>query len=66
MLERAGETPVVFCPACRKPMTPSEPIPVTNSMSEIVYRCDACDATTLRSVKVLAGEPGYRRGVRER
>jgi hypothetical protein len=66
MLEHAGKTPVVFCPACRKPMTPSEPTPVTNRMSEIFYRCDACDATTLRAVKVLAGEPGNRRGVGER
>jgi hypothetical protein len=66
MLEHAGNTPVVICPACRKPMTPSEPIPITNRMSEIVYRCDACDATTLRSVKVLAGESGNRRGIGER
>jgi hypothetical protein len=29
-------------------------------MFEIMYRCDACDATTLRTVKVLAGELGNR------
>jgi hypothetical protein len=66
MREHAGEAPAVFCPACGKPMTPSEPIPVTNRMSEIVYRCDACDATTLRTVKAPVAEPGRRRGVRER
>jgi len=56
----------VFCPACRKPMTPSEPTPVTSRMFEILYRCDACDATTLRTVKVLAGKFGGRRGAGER
>jgi NAD-dependent SIR2 family protein deacetylase len=66
MLEQAGNMPVVLCPACRKPMTPSEPIPITNRMSEIVYRCDACNATTLRTVTVPAGEPGNRRGFGER
>ena len=64
MRERAGEAPAVFCPACRKPMTPSEPTPVSDRMCEIIYRCDACDATTLHTVKALA--PGNRRGVRER
>jgi hypothetical protein len=66
MLEHAGMAPAVFCPACRKPMTPFEPTPVTSCMFEIMYRCDACDATTLRTVKVLAGKPGNRRGVGER
>jgi hypothetical protein len=65
MLEHAGNTPV-FCPACGKPMVPSEPTPITNRMCEIVYRCDACDATTLRTVKVPAGDTGSRRGVGER
>jgi hypothetical protein len=66
MREHAGEAAAVFCPACRKPMTPSEPIPVTNRMFEIIYRCDACDATTLHTVKMLAANPGNRRGARER
>jgi hypothetical protein len=66
MVEHPGKAPVVFCPACRKPMTPSEPTPVTSRMFEIMYRCDACDATTLRTVKVLAGKFGNRRGAGER
>jgi len=65
MREHAGESAAVFCPACRKPMTSSEPIPVTNRMFEIIYRCDACDATTLRAVKILAANLGNRRGARE-
>src|SRR5271169_6716981 len=65
MLEHAGNTPV-FCPACGKPMVPSEPTPITNRMFEIVYRCDACDATTLRSVRVQAGEPGVAQSEGER
>jgi hypothetical protein len=35
-------------------------------MFEIIYQCDACDATTLRTVKVLAGNLGNRRGAGER
>ena len=66
MVEHPGEAPAVFCSACRKPMTPSEPTPVTSRMFEILYRCDACDATTLRTVKVLAGKFGGRRGAGER
>jgi hypothetical protein len=66
MIEHPGKAPAVFCPACRKPMTPSEPTPVTSRMFEIIYQCDACDATTLRTVKVLAGNLGNRRGAGER
>jgi hypothetical protein len=66
MAEHPGKALAVCCPACRKPMTPSEPIPVTSRMFEIIYRCEACDATTLRSVKVLAGKFGNRRGAGER
>jgi RNase P subunit RPR2 len=66
MVEHPGKAPAVFCPACRKPMTPSEPTPVTSRMFEIIYQCDACDATTLRTVKVLAGNLGNRRGAGER
>jgi hypothetical protein len=66
MLEHAGHMPVVLCPVCRKPMTPSEPTPLTNRLYEIFYSCDACGATTVRAVKVRSGDTGNRRGVGER
>jgi RNase P subunit RPR2 len=42
-----------MCPACEKPMTPSEPKPVlfSNGVREVTYTCESCGATIIRAIK---------------
>ncbi len=50
-----SDLPIVMCPGCNKPMTPSDdlkPLPSTDRLQEVTYTCQSCSATTVRTMKV--------------
>ena len=45
--------PTVTCPGCNRPMTPSPPLPVSDTeLCDVTYTCEACGATTTRTIKI--------------
>jgi RNase P subunit RPR2 len=46
--------PTVTCPGCKRPMTPSPPLAVSDDteLCDLVYTCEACGATTTRTIKI--------------
>jgi RNase P subunit RPR2 len=46
--------PTVTCPGCKRPMTPSPPLPVSvdTDLCDVTYTCEDCGATTTRSIKI--------------
>jgi hypothetical protein len=49
-----GRYPTVTCPGCKRPMTPSPPLAVSDDteLCDLVYTCEACGATTTRTIKI--------------
>jgi hypothetical protein len=45
--------PTVTCPGCKRPMTPSPPLPVSDDtdLCDVTYTCKNCGATTTRTSK---------------
>ena len=46
--------PTVTCPGCKRPMTPSPPLPVSEDteLCDVTYTCEGCGATTTRTIKI--------------
>src|SRR3974377_657449 len=46
--------PTVTCPGCKRPMTPSPPLPVSvdTDLCDVTYTCEDCGATTTRPLKI--------------
>jgi hypothetical protein len=46
--------PTVICPGCKKPMTPSPPLPVSDDtdLCDVVYACKECGTITTRIIKI--------------
>ena len=46
--------PTVTCPGCKRPMTPSPPLPVSvdTDLYDVTYTCEDCGTTTTRSIKI--------------
>jgi hypothetical protein len=46
--------PTVTCPGCKRPMTPSPPLPVSEDteLCDVSYTCEDCGATTTRTIKI--------------
>ena len=45
--------PTVTCPGCKRPMTPSLPLAVSDDtdLCDLTYTCKECGATTVRTIK---------------
>ena len=46
--------PTVTCPGCKRPMTPSPPVAVSDDtdLCDLTYACKKCGATTTRTIKI--------------
>src|SRR5262245_31528918 len=46
--------PTVTCPGCKRPMTPSPPLAVSDDtdLCDLTYTCKKCGATTTRTIKI--------------
>jgi hypothetical protein len=46
--------PTVTCPGCKRPMTPSPPLAVSEDtdLCDLTYSCKKCGATTTRTIKI--------------
>src|SRR5215471_8334492 len=46
--------PTVTCPGCKRPMTPSPPLAVSDDtdLCDLTYTCKECGATTTRTIKI--------------
>jgi RNase P subunit RPR2 len=46
--------PTVTCPGCKRPMTPSPPLAVSDNTDpcDLTYTCKKCGATTTRTIRI--------------
>ena len=50
--------PTVTCPGCKRPMTPSPPVAVSDDtdLCDLTYACKKCGATTTRTIKLTSNK----------
>ena len=53
LMQITSRYPTVTCPGCKRPMTPSPPLAVSDDtdLCDLTYTCKECGATTVRTIK---------------